>query len=84
MAFTNESKEQMQIKDALNSSDSDEDGRLNNRSGSMKTHHRSAKGEYPPLTNLKKCVKGRILELAQLNSEQTVQLVETFLNDEDF
>ena len=62
----------MHIKDALHSSDSDEEGQMNNRSGSMRSRHRSTKGEYPPLTNLKKCVKGRILELAQLNSEQTV------------
>jgi len=40
--------------------------------------------EYKPLSYLKSAVKLRILELAQLNSEQTVQLVETYFADGDF
>jgi len=40
--------------------------------------------EFKPLAYLKSAVKLRIFELAQLNSEQTVQLVETYLAEGDF
>jgi len=40
--------------------------------------------EYKPLSYLKSAVKLRIFDLAQLNREQTVQLVETYLAEGDF
>jgi len=40
--------------------------------------------EYEPLARLKRALKGRVAELAKLNSGQTVQLVETYLSDGDF
>ena len=75
------------MRDALHSSDSEDDG--TNRRKKYRTESEAAKQktsgeEYEPLSRLIKVVKNRILELAKLNSEQTVQLVETFLNDDSF
>lgn len=40
--------------------------------------------EFEPLTRLKGVVKAQILELAKLDSEMTVLLVEKYLSDGDF
>ena len=75
------------MRDALHSSDSEDDGtkqRKKYRTESEAAKQKALGEEYEPLSRLIKVVKNRILELAKLNSEQTVQLVETFLNDDSF
>ena len=74
------------------SSDSDDESKAKKVSSGRRSGDNSASSavaasqyeEYEPLTRLKRMLKDRIAELAKLNSESTVKLVETYLSDGDF